>query len=414
MTNQVSSEAHFRARALEYGLPDQWVDLLNANGIKTMGNMAFAISRPGAEFDESQFNDWSRDLNNGQMPTMGIMSGLRRLHFESEIVLTATLRASVETPDTTTPKALPFAERSARLDQLRNKFTGLSIEGQGEPSHALLDETCSQFEQRTLKYLEPARCTSRENEIVTGKTDKKLKLDVGSLQIKESRSIQDETVSTTYHLALCLRRRGLAYEFANLISYGVHEKYVEQLLRHLHIDPPPGYAATTMTQVLRADKEVFTFLNHNVTDIRPLADGTRPLDAVLMNAMKDYNTTFHLLPLPKAASSSGADSNKPKSEYTGPQNNNNQWFAQKGKAKGKGKGKGLSSAPRGLTGCVGRDGKNRPICFDFNLSSCNKAPLGGTCPKGRHVCFKAGCFKTHAWSAVRKDGSTGNTTSGAE
>ena len=205
-------------------------------------------------------------------------------------------------------KALPFAERSARLDQLRNKFTGLSIEGQGEPSHALLDETCSQFEQRTLKYLEPARCTSRENEIVTGKTDEKLKLDVGSLQIKESRSIQDETVSTTYHLALCLRRRGLAYEFANLISYGVHEKYVEQLLRHLHIDPPPGYAATTMTQVLRADKEVFTFLNHNVTDIRPLADGTRPLDAVLMNAMKDYNTTFHLLPLPKAASSSGADS----------------------------------------------------------------------------------------------------------
>ena len=103
MTNQVSSEAHFRARALEYGLPDQWVDLLNANGIKTMGNMAFAISRPGAEFDESQFNDWSRDLNNGQMPTMGIMSGLRRLRFESEIVLTATLRASVETPDTTTP-----------------------------------------------------------------------------------------------------------------------------------------------------------------------------------------------------------------------------------------------------------------------------------------------------------------------
>ena len=405
MSNQVSSSAHFRARAAEYEIPEQMVDLLDRNHIRTMGNMAFAFSRPGAEFNEAEFTNWIRDLNGGNLPAMGIVAALRRLHFESEIILTASLRASVEAPESSTPKALPFAERSERLQQLRQRLTGLNIEGAGEPSHSLLDEVCAQYEQRTLKYLEPARCTSRENEVLTGKSDKKLKLDPGSLTIRESRSVQDETVSTTHHLAQCLRRRGLAYDFANLMSYRSHDNYVERLLRHLDVDPPPGYQATTMTQVLRADKEVFTFLSQRVQDIRPRPDGSRPLDEELVNALQNYNTTFHLLPLPKASVPEvvAATSNKSKSE--GYVSNYNEAPAWKGKGKGKarGKGKGSNSAPRGMVGCVGRDGKNRPICFDFNLSSCSAAPAGGACPKGRHVCFKAGCFKTHSYASAHKD-----------
>lgn len=57
-------------------------------------------------------------------------------------------------------------------------------------------------------------------------------------------------------------------------------------------------------------------------------------------------------------------------------------------------------APRGMTGCVGRDAKNRPICFDFNLSECKHAAAGAACRKGRHVCFKAGCFKTHSFAVA--------------
>ena len=52
-------------------------------------------------------------------------------------------------------------------------------------------------------------------------------------------------------------------------------------------------------------------------------------------------------------------------------------------------------------GCVGRDAKNRPICFDFKISGCNKAPAGGSCAKGRHVCFRGGCFKTHAYKEAK-------------
>ena len=170
MTNQVSSQAHFRAGAAEYELPKAFLDLLEANGIKSMGSMAFAISRPGSDFNEQEFDNWARDLNGGRLPAMGVMSALRRLHFESEIILTATLRSAVESPDSSTPRVMPFAERNARLDQLRTRFTGLNIHGAGEPSHTMLDEICAQFEQRALKYVEPAKCTSRETEIITGKT----------------------------------------------------------------------------------------------------------------------------------------------------------------------------------------------------------------------------------------------------
>lgn len=404
MAGLVDSEAHFESRAVEYGVPAAFLQALRREGISTIGHLAFAVFRPGAEFNEREFDTWAQGINNNVPLTMGAAAAVRRLHYECEVIMTSTIRSTVETLDTSTPKAIPFAEKAARMDQIRTRLQGLNIFGAGEPSHALLDECAHQFETRVLKYLEPARCTSRENDITAGRTDKKLKLDAGSLSIKESRTVPDETVSTTYHLAACLRRRGIAYDFANLISFRSHELYVETLLRHLSLEPPPSFQAVTLTQVMRADKEVFTYLAHHVPDIRPDALDVCPLDGALENALKDYNTAFHLLPLPKASSS----------DFSARRNTSEPYPTQgapKGKGKGKfGKGKnfGSNAAPKGYAGCVGRDGKNRPICFDFNLSQCTKAPTGGACHKGRHVCFKAGCFKAHAFKDGHPDEATAN------
>ena len=169
---------------------------------------------------------------------------MRRLHFEAEVVITSSVRSSVEATDAV-PRPVPIAEKNARLEQLRNRFQGLNIHGTGEPSHCLLDECCAQFESRTLKYIEPARCTSRENEITASKSDKKLRSDAGSLSIKEAKSVPDEAISTTFHLSMCLRRRGLAYEFSNLISFRAHELYVERLMKHLTSEPPVEFQSTT-------------------------------------------------------------------------------------------------------------------------------------------------------------------------
>lgn len=395
MSTAADSAAYFKARALEYGVNQPLIDALSASGISAMGQLAFAVSRPGQDFDERRFTDWLRQVNEDTPPSIGVAAAMKRLHFEAEILVTAGLKAMVEQPtaESATPKQIPFAEKVSRMNQLKATLVGITLEGQNEPANALIEECCQQFETRVLKYIEPAKCGSRESEIVSGKTDKKLRIDGASLTVKETKTNPDEAVNTAYSLAMCFRRRGIAYEFANLISYSAHEQYVEKLLRHLSLEPPPNYSQTTILQVLRADQQVFVYLSANVKDIRPSAAGARPLDVELMNALRDYNTAFCLMPLPK------------ESAYQPWRQSDDQGKGRKGpkgggKSDAKGKQKGSNVAPRGMTGCVGRDAKNRPICFDFNLSECKHAAAGAACRKGRHVCFKAGCFKTHSFAVA--------------
>lgn len=395
MASLTESVAHFKARASEYGVPDEVQRAFGNAGIHTMGHLAFGFSRPGQDFEENKFVEWITTINGGTVPSVGTLAAIRRLHFEAEVILTASLKAAVEHPgtDRETPKPLPFAERNARMAQLRIAMPGLNLDGPNEPSQALIDEACHQYESRTLRYIEPGKCNSREAEVLTGRTEKKLKFEAATLSIKETKNTPDEDTSTMYNLHQCLKRRAVAYEFANLISFVASERYIAKLMKRLSTEPPPMYQATTLTQVLRADREVFLHMTQNVTDIRPNAAGLKPLDAALDRALEDYNTAFHLVPLPK--------------EQVGPLNSwrsradpsheGSDWKDAKGKGK-KGKGKfssGSNAAPKGMIGCVGRDAKQRPICFDFNLSQCRNAPTGGVCKKGRHVCFKAGCFKPH-------------------
>ena len=392
MASLADSTAHFDARAVEYQVPDGLRRQLVAAGISTLGQLAFAFARPGQEYTDQQFVDWLCDVNGGLAPSMGATAAVRRLHFEAEVIITASLKAAVENPtsDTSTPKPIPQAEKNARMRNLRANLAGVNIEGVLEPANALIEECVQQYENKILKYIEPARCVSRESELLSVKTDKKLQLNQNSvLTVKETSKVPDADTNSAYALLQCFKRRGLAYEFAQLISYSEHERYTDSLFRHLAEEPPPGYAATSMTQLLRADRQVFLYLARTVQDIRPDAAHVKPLDTRLHEALRDYHTSFHLMPLPLHQ---GYGAWRPSQDGVTHQ----QWENKKGKGgKGKNKGKGSSMAPRGMVGCVGRDQKGRSICFNYNLSDCKGAADGAACAKGRHICFKANCFKPH-------------------
>ena len=403
MASLSDSKAHFAQRAKEYDVPDSLVDSLRLAGVTTMAHLAFAICRPGQDFEESKFEQWITTINGGVPPSMGGLAAVRRLHFESEIVLTSVLKSAAEQPqDAATPRPLPQAERTARMNQLKQQFVGLNLEGMNEPSQALIDECCHQNETKVLRYIEPAKCNSRESEVSVGRTDRKLKIESNTLSIKESRTTPEEDVSTIFKLQQCLKRRAVAYEFAGLISYRTHEQYIDKLLRRLGAEPPPNYQATSLSQVLKADREVWVHMSQNISDIKQLPDGTRPLDKGLLEALTDYNVTFHLLPLPLPSSSSYAPvRNKEFQEREASFKGKSSQFGRKGK--GKGKSQGSSVAPRGVQGAVGRDNKGRSLCFNFNLGECSDAPIGGACRRGRHVCFKANCFKPHSFSKAHPD-----------
>ena len=304
VSNLVDSKAHFDARATEYGVPENLLTALKAAGFTTLGQLAFAVNRPGQETDDNKFEKWVATINGGVAPAMGAVAAVKRLHFESEIVLTSMMRSAVEQPlsDSSSPKPIPYAEKTMRLERLKRTLNGIQIEGIYEPAQSLLDECCHQHDTRVLKYLEPARCASRELEITHSKVDKRLKLDNNTLAIKESKTTPDENVSTAFHVLQCFKRRAIAYEFAGLISFDSHERCINKLMKHLSIDPPPHYQAVSLTQVLRADREVFVYCSQNCQDIRADAAGQRPLDAMLERALADYGTAFHLMPLPSTTS----------------------------------------------------------------------------------------------------------------
>ena len=117
------------------------------------------------------------------------------------------------------PKPLPYAERSARLENLKQMLPGLNVEGVYEPSMALVDECVFQYDSRTLRYVEPSKCGSRETEILSNRKDKQLKVEVTTLSIKETRHVPDEDVSSAYKLYVCLRRRAVAYAMSNLFTF---------------------------------------------------------------------------------------------------------------------------------------------------------------------------------------------------
>lgn len=164
-------------------------------------------------------------------------------------------------------------------------------------------------------------------------------IEANSLSIKETKNTLEEHISSAYKLEQCLRRRAIRYEFAK-ISFRTHELYIDKLFKRLRAEPPPNFQPTSLSQILRAGREVWVYLAQTVMDIRPQADGTRPMDSALNNGQADYNVAFHVLPLPHSASASIAPA-KPREErapWANARTNQYQPYRPAGKGK-EGKGK---------------------------------------------------------------------------
>ena len=202
----------------------------------------------------------------------------------------------------------------------------------------------------------------------------------------------------------------------------------------------PTYATSwertihSLQQVLRADRALWLELASRQPQLTrsaanaPAADA-RCLDKAFEEASSTMDVNFHFMPLvqaPQQLHDKGGHGGRWKRWGDG---KGSQWTHQekwqrtdKGKGGGKpafkgkddGKGKGNSSKtpfinmsldyrsnrnttpmPAGLRGGVPADDNGEAICFGFGLGQCKEAPVGGRCPKGRHVCCFPGCFGKH-------------------
>ena len=420
MTSLLDSEAQFLQRAAELGIPDTAAQSFKGQGLATLNRYGFAHGQPGQPIDEAAFNTFFESIA-GASQSLKTLSAARNLLFEAHVFISASLKNRVEaTADTAKP--VPRAERSARLQGLRAKYAGLDISKALEPGHAMLDSTSHQAESKILKYMPPSRCASREQEMMSNKSSAKLlEIEGSQLKVKENDKglfIENNTEFLVYQ---ALRRRGLAYEFADLITYTVHQRWVDWLFAELSKEQPARFQKVQMFQILRADKAAWLHMADVVKDIRP-SDGSRPLEAEFERLPTVHSVVFALMPLQQTGSK-GFDSkgdkggkgklgkgwkgNRP-SPYDMPARET--WFARpgdkgKGKSKGKEKGKILantSDGPRTPKLLLGLHYKcptsGKSICFGHNLpGGCpNGKNNEAECDRGLHICSK--CLGAHSYN----------------
>ena len=153
MATLLDSEAQFEARALEIGLAQAVVDLIKAAGVNTLSRLAFAVGQPGQAIVPNDVDAFLQ-TSLGRPATLAESAGVRRLAFEAQTFLVASLRQVVEQRDDGIPKKIGAAERETRMRTLRTELTGLDIQDELEPSHALLERACQINETNNLKYIE--------------------------------------------------------------------------------------------------------------------------------------------------------------------------------------------------------------------------------------------------------------------
>jgi len=361
--------------------------------VDCLSKLAFVIGQPGQPIQNQEVTDFMQNTL-GRAPTLAETAALKRLGFEAHTYLVATLRQQIDQSDETQPRKVAFAERTQRMERLRQDLRGLEISGELEPSHSLLDKCCAIFDSNNVKWLEPAICISRSMEVQGTPKARELTLEKGSLILKQDDKLTCQTDSEI-KLHYALSRRAVALAFARVMSFQQHNAWVTFLFESLHREVPPGYSRANLSQVVSCDKAAWARLATLGVTTREAADGTFPLGEALLALKLDPAIMLYLAPLAKPIQSTAAAPSRPAPyQASGGKSHG-------GKSKGKAGGKGKAPPmPQELRGKYYKTAANEPICFAFNTAAgcahSSTVKPGDRCPKGLHVCAEPRCQQPHS------------------
>ena len=154
MTTLIDSAAHFEGRLQELGVGAGLVTAVRNHGVTTLSQLAFAVGQPGQPLvDATVFLQAAL----GRPPALNESAGIKRAAFEAQTYLVATLRQNVERGDDV-PHKIAFAERASRMEALRAAVLGVSISGEHDPAHCLLDKASVAILAQENLSLKVGRC----------------------------------------------------------------------------------------------------------------------------------------------------------------------------------------------------------------------------------------------------------------
>ena len=191
--------------------------------------------------------------------------------------------------------------------------------------------------------------------------------------------------STDLQLQWAMQRRGLAFDQCSLIGNAEHEIWMQQLLSQLTRDPPAGFSRATTSQLIRADRELFTIMAQEIEGtLQPDASGDFPMEKKLKELRTDPRVTMHLLPLPKGAPK---ESEKPVAAAPSKPQGGNPAPKKKQRMTPSAKAKNL--CPQELRQYSQKDKNGTAICWAYNQKTgCQNEVTHGRCKKGLHICMK--------------------------
>ena len=357
----LESSALFKERALNFGLSQAVITTLVARGYDTFGKLAFCSAyRPG-QSDEAPLMQalatiLGRQVRDDEAPA------LRRLHFEASTMIMSDMKSRVERTDASEPKRLPMAERTARLEKQKTDLVGVVINQENEPSRA--------------------------KETQSAKKELQFKLDnTGNLKASQKDEVAETNLSGDIRVRQALQRRALAYDLSKMVTYRALETWTERLFSTMLLEPPPGYKAVTMRQVLEADKKLWQLISeHTRGRVAMQPDDSRPVELSLVQYSTSHEVTFLLNPLPKSSGKQDdRDPKDPKIKLKGDPKVKKGAFDKEKKDK---KDKREFTLPDGASS---HTPEGKPICRNWNQGRCRFAEAGKRCKFGMHLCWK--CFR---------------------
>ena len=391
----IDSEASLKQRCQPIEGSDDLFESLKRHGVQSLRQLSFAIGSPQVPPTEEALKELAGklyDCSEAAPPTVGQIANIRMLIFEASTLVVAQLRAQATADDTDlTGRKLPHVEKQARLAAQKARLPGLLIEGELQPSYALVDACALMSESNSVTWISPSRCTKRDAEVQQlGKERTSLvQIESGTLKVSANSKVPDADATTALQLLYCLQRRGLALDQCSLVSWPDHEWYVQSLMTFLHAEPVAG-VKPSVAQVIRADKEAWTLMSRELEGSISAknAAGELVMAAALRRLAKDPRVVVHLV----AAAPSGGKGNVPPPP---PPPNDAAAVAALADKKLKKRKRISNLLPESLKGCVTKI-KAGPVCWGFNLpegcsNETKKDAHGIRCAKGYHVC--AGCHK---------------------
>ena len=240
----VDSQAAFKVHCDKIDVTGWLSQLMVDNQLNTFSDLGFAVGTPQVPASAPEFETFCTTINHGVEMTISELSKVRRLHFEASTMIVAHTRQQVSGDGVTDGvKKMPQAEKQARLVQQQAKLQGLSITGELQPSHALIDLAASMLDNNAVIWIAPSKCSKREAELQLTAKEKPqilsieqqlLKVTAPELQVKVDNATEIQTQWS-------LQRRGVALDQCGLVEWSVHQHWVQYLMGLLVKPSPDGY-----------------------------------------------------------------------------------------------------------------------------------------------------------------------------